>query len=1157
MCDVLAVRAQTNTPMAAGVFSQIIEVAGRVEFAAAGQAAWQPAKVGAALKPGDRLRTQAQSRAALQLSDRSVVRLDERTTLEIQPPRHAEKRRFSLPSGRLFFFNREQPADVEFETPLATGAIRGTEFVLAVAAGGTLELALLDGLVDLRADTGSLSLQSGEQARVERGQAPTKSPLLNAATRIQWALYYPAVVNPDELGLSLVEAQRFAGALAQYRAGDLLGALAVLPAEAADESFSVQTFRAATLLSVGRSEEAGVQLAKLPGDSGPARALVELIGVIQTGSSRRKEAQSSSPRKEVSPLTSAATASELLARSYALQAQSKLDTALVVAKRAAALAPNFGFAHARVAELEFAFEHHTAALAALERALQFSPRHAQAQAVRGFVRLESGDTRSALEAFDRARELDAALGSAWLGRGLCLLRERRFAAARAAFQAAAALEPQRAIFRSYLGKAASELRDAPAAQKEFRLAKQLDAGDPTGWLYSALHLWQENRLNEAVRDLERSADLNDNRSVFRSQLLLDRDRSVRSANLAAVYEDAGLGDVSRHAAARAVGEDYANFSGHLFLANSYAALEDPNGFNLRYETARQSELLVANLLAPPGAGNLSQVLSQQEHLQFFEPRPFGFSSLTEYRSGGDWREAASAFGTLGGLSYAFDTVYESQRGQRVNEDFVRKSFSLQLKQRVTAHDEAYVQIGRFDSEGGDLAQHYDPSQAVAGFRANELQEPNVYLGWHHAWSPGSHTLLLVSRLSDRLTLTNPQPNVLFYRQSGGVPISIETAPGFDLDFRSTFTLYSAELQHIWQTPEHALVIGGRYQSGATDTRATLNRVFTGVVSDDLTRESLERGNVYAYGHWQIAEPLRLIAGVSYDHVSFPRNTDLPPLMPGGDSRDLVSPKVGLLFAPWNRGLLRASYTKSLGGMFFDNSIRLEPTQIGGFNQAFRSLIPESAAGLVPGTAFETAGVGFDQSFASGTYFGVEAEWLTSDGARTVGIFTNATLLPVPDAPASTRQSLDFRERTLSAYVAQLLGDNFSVGARYRVSEATLTGRFTDIPSGTPGLTLLQQDERAVLHQLSLTANFHHRCGIFAQWESAWYHQRNTGYTPALAGDDFWQHNFFVGYRFPRRAAEVRVGVLNLNGTDYRLNPLNLHSPLPRERTFTASFRLNF
>jgi outer membrane receptor protein involved in Fe transport len=104
---------------------------------------------------------------------------------------------------------------------------------------------------------------------------------------------------------------------------------------------------------------------------------------------------------------------------------------------------------------------------------------------------------------------------------------------------------------------------------------------------------------------------------------------------------------------------------------------------------------------------------------------------------------------------------------------------------------------------------------------------------------------------------------------------------------------------------------------------------------------------------------------------------------------------------------------------------------------------------------------------------------------------------------------------------------------------------------------LSQNNRAILHQLAFNLTLNHPTGLFAQWQSAWYHRSNSGYTPALADADFWQHNVFAGYRFPRRYAEVRLGVLNLFDTDYRLNPLNPYAALPRARTFTASLKLNF
>ena len=1140
---IFQVSAQESRPAGTNQPSLLIEAAGRVEFGRAGNPGWQTARVGLALNPGDRVRTRDQSRAAVQLSDRSVLRLSESTTLEILPPRRAEKKRFSLPRGLLYFFNREKPADVEFDTPLASGAIRGTEFVLEVAEDKALRLALVDGLVALQTDSGEVALERGQDLRLRPGAAPQTTALLDATAAIQWALYYPAVVVPEDLNLTEADAAALREVLARYRSGDLLAAISAWPAGENPPGFGARTLHAQLELAVGRITVAEQLLAGVPADFSPRRALAELVAVVRRGHSA---AQTRAPH----------SASEWLSRTYVLQGRGDLPGGLRAAHEAVAHAPAFGLAHQRLAELEFSFGNHRPTLAELDSALALSPRLAPAHALQGFVWLEQDRTEAARSAFDRARALDAAFSPAWLGRGLCLLRDRRFEEARAVFQAAAALEPQRALFRSYLGKAASSMGEPKAAEKEFKLAKRLDPNDPTAWLYSALHLWQENRINEAIRDLERAADLNDSRAPFRSRLLLDRDRSVASADLAAIFADAGLDDVSRHAAVRAVAEDYANFSGHLFLANSLQTLEDVNRFDLRLESARQSELLVANLLAPPGAGNLSQQLSQQEHLRFFDPRPIGFSSLSAYDSRGNWTEAGTIFGTLDGFSYAFDADYESWNGQRPNNHADRRQFALTLKQRVSPDDEIYFQAGRLKSEAGDIARYYDPAQAKLSLRVTEDQDPTLYGGWHHAWSPGSHTLLLLARLTDHLASHDPAGNALFLHYAGGVPTDF-IFPPFTNDLTSDFTLYSAELQQIWESPRHSLVVGGRWQSGDVDTRSVLGRELTGLVTDQKTDGSLQRGDLYGYYSWRVFDSLQLIGGASYAHVQFPENSDWPPISSRERSRDLISPKAGLLFTPWKRGLVRAGYTKSLGGLFFDNSVRLEPTQVGGFNQAFRSLIPESVEGLVPGTEFETISAGFDQSLASGTFFGIEAERLTSAGSRTVGLLTNSTFLPVPDSPSGTRQNLDFREHDLSAYAGQLLGDYFSVSARFRRSEAHLLGKFPQIPAGINGLDTLEQNNRATLHHLSLAANMNLPSGFFARWQTDWYDQRSSGYTPALANADFWQHDIFAGYRFPRRYAEIRLGVLNLAGRNYHLYPLNLYAELPRARTLALSLRLNF
>jgi len=127
--------------------------------------------------------------------------------------------------------------------------------------------------------------------------------------------------------------------------------------------------------------------------------------------------------------------------------------------------------------------------------------------------------------------------------------------------------------------------------------------------------------------------------------------------------------------------------------------------------------------------------------------------------------------------------------------------------------------------------------------------------------------------------------------------------------------------------------------------------------------------------------------------------------------------------------------------------------------------------------------------------------------------------------------------------------------------ALLKDKFVDVPTGLPPIALgnFQPTQRlkGVLQQLSLFAIYNHPCGFFAEGESLWYAQDNSGYGASEPGHAFWQVNAFAGYRFLRRRAEVMVGLLNLTDQDYRLNPLNIYNELPRERTLMLRLRLNF
>ncbi len=316
--------------------------------------------------------------------------------------------------------------------------------------------------------------------------------------------------------------------------------------------------------------------------------------------------------------------------------------------------------------------------------------------------------------------------------------------------------------------------------------------------------------------------------------------------------------------------------------------------------------------------------------------------------------------------------------------------------------------------------------------------------------------------------------------------------------------------------------------------------------------------MYGYHYWEITDWIELIGGVNYDRITFPENFRTAPVSGQEKTVDGILPKAGLILQPLPNTTVRFAYTRSLGGASIDQSYQLEPSQVAGFVQSFRSIIPESIAGANAGAKFETYGLSLEQKFHTGTYLGITGEILNSTFDRTVGAFK--WFSDVDDFPsaAGLRQHLDYHEPTLVATANQLIGNTLSFGARYRLSQAVFKDKYPGIPTDLPpaayeGFAPRQRQE-AVLNQVTLSGIFNHPCGFFAEGDANWYSQDNHG---TLPDSDFWQFNVFAGYRFPRRSATITLGLLNLTDQNYRLNPLNIYNELPRERTLLARFQINF
>jgi tetratricopeptide (TPR) repeat protein len=1193
----------------------VLDIENKVETAISKTAVWKNATVRQTLSVGDRIRTRQRSRATVALTGLYTVRLDQFTTVEITPGLvSAAKPRLDLAGGAAFIFSREPNAEMDVRLPAANAALRGTQLLARVMPDGTSQIQVLEGVVDLQNPQGRLTLNAGESGEAAMGMAPRRTAVIEAVNLLQWALYYPAVIDPAELRIANSKA------LSAYQKGNLLAAVEALPAQPPAGS-DERVFHAGVLLAVGRVDEVHAVLKGVPAAHPGRRALLRMIQAVRGDSG---------DARDVDAMTSA---SEALAESYYLQSQAGPEAATKAARQATVRSPGNGFAWTRLAELEFSAGDSRAALVAVGKGLALTPENARAHALTGFILSARNRIAEARAAFERAVELDGAFGNGWLGLGLIKIRQGDLEGGRIDLQTAATVEPVASIFHSYLGKAMSKDGRRIEAEKDLMFARQLDPNDPTPLLYMALEKQQNNRTNEAIGDLEESIRLNDNRRLFRSAFLLDQDRAVRNANLARIYQAAGMKDVAVREAALAVENDYANPSAHLFLANSYNALRDPDRTLLRYETPWFNELLMANLLSPVGGGPLSQVVSQQEYSKLLEADGVGGSLFTEWRSTSEIRTTASFFGTSGNVSYGIDAYYRNDDGDRANSDIDLREIYAQFKWQPTADDIVYF-LGKWsDQSNGELFESYDNQPLSTDFRFDENQEPGLLLaGWNHTWRPGSNTLLLAGRLaaSQRLSdpasrqalalrdtnqmrpgfirtgsqgfdeftnpalagsvVANPDGSLSYapeliraiqpYLGSGDL-LDLANRP-FDFLTRREWEIYGAELQHIEQRDRHTFLLGGRWQEGDIETQALLNYrgpAFVGAFESPAANQNVEtdyqRTGLYAYDYWQLSPSLTLIGGISWDRIDHPENFRNPPVSESQVVDDRISGKLGFTWRPSEWFTMRGAAAQGLGGLSFDESVRLEPTQIAGFNQAYRTAISESVVGSVETPEFDILGFAMEGKLPNRTWWGISAGLIEQKVSRTLGIFSgydSGVFINTPAYfPDGTRQDLDYLEKSAALTLNHLIGDQFAVGASWRVTRSELESSHPALSTLLPALV-----DTATLNEISLFADWNSPSGWFARIEANWFDQqlnRQDSYErlrtvansnanpnddlPNRSGDSFIQVNAWAGYRFNNNLCELAVGVLNIGGTDYQLSPLNPRSEIARDRTFFATCRISF
>ena len=434
---------------------------GMIEIRRAQENVWQQAGMEAVLCAGDMIRARSQSRAALRLSNDSMLRLNQKTSITF--PEIQQEKGFSLLDlfeGAIHIITRT-PQPFKVRTPFVNASVEGTEFVVGLGEDNT-EVVVYEGKVSVSNELGSLLLNDHEAAVTYKGQAPRKEIIIRPADAVQWALYYPAILD--------------------YWRND-------------GSSTSALIHQASQLLTIGQANEAKEitqQILRLEPNKSHAHALLAVIALVRNEKDQALELASKAVTLDQQ------SAAGYLALSYAQQAHFEIEAALESLQKALTFDAQNALIWARLAELQMSMGYLERALDAAKLAVNLNPGLAKTQTVLGFAHLLQIDTQTAKEVFHRAIALDQADPTPRLGLGLALIREGELEAGRTELEIAASLDPANSLIRSYLGKAYFEEKRYPLASTQFDLAKERDPKDPTPWFYDAIQKQTQNRPVEAL-----------------------------------------------------------------------------------------------------------------------------------------------------------------------------------------------------------------------------------------------------------------------------------------------------------------------------------------------------------------------------------------------------------------------------------------------------------------------------------------------------------------------------------------------------------------------------------------------------------------------------------------------------------------------------------
>ena len=1028
------------------IIAQVVSVQGDVQVRKASETQWLPVMQNDAYCPGDMIRVMEQSRAAILLATGGIIRLDEKTTVTFNG---IEKERTSLIEfiqGIGHFFSR-WPRSLTIFTPFVNGTVEGTEFLVKVDNDKTF-ISIFEGKVEAANKAGSLTLTSGQSATAKKDQAPALQIVVRPRDAVQWALYYPPVLYscPDKLK--------------------------------SDDPRSY-ICKASSLLHVGRINEAKADIEKAlkrdPKNS-QAFALQSVIAVVQND--KEKALNLAKKAVEADPKS----ASARIALSYARQTQFDLKGALESLQEAVNGEPENALAWARLSELWLSFGNLDEALKAANKAVELNPNIARTHTVLGFAYLTQVKIKESLAAFEKAIELDQAAPLSRLGLGLAKIRKGCLEEGRKEIEIAVSLDPDNSLIRSYLGKAYYEEKQDKMAQDQYGMAKDFDPKDPTPFFYDAIRKQSINRPVEALHDMEKAIELNDNRAVYRSQLLLDSDLAARSASLARIYTDLGFEDLALVEGWKSVNIDPADYSAHRFLSDSYSVLP-------RHEIARVSELLQSQLLQPINITPIQPHLAESNlfilngagpsDLSFNEFNPLFNRNRYSLQMSGIAGEN-STFGdeivvatVQGKASISAGQFHYETDGWRGNNDQKQDIYNIFAQVELSPKTSIQAEYRFKDWDRGDLPLRFDLNN-FSGTLRQEDRTDHLRLGLRHAFTPNSIFISSIGYLNGDFDLR-------------------DLSPGFSITENEKG--YMVEIQHLFHSKKFNII------SGAGHVSTKLKDVIEMPDFRSEDKYDIRHSNLYIYSLINYPGNVTWTIGGSADFYEEPSREN-----------NQFNPKFGFSWNILPNTTLRAAVFKTLKRTELSNQT-IEPTQVAGFNQFFDD---------ANGTKSWRYGIAIDEKFSQNLYGGVEFSWRDIKDPYTTWEGQN--------------KEEDWKEKFGRAYLYWTPHKWLSFNAEYQYEQFE-----RGFDGGQEGIAELKTHRIPLginfFHPLGIStllkATYVKQKGTFMTYEPG---EEKPG------DDQFWVFDTSIGYRLPKRLGLVSVGVRNLFDQHFHYQDMDSKNP---------------